>query len=300
MPDFYYTYSSDGSQPFTGGWTVVTAQNQKIADNIFKAYHPHTIPDVINCAGIYNEKTFKNTKMYHSGNFGKREQEHISAYCCACDKSDKPNITRKDIEDIMVQLSHIRNYLPEKPETETAVTVTENLKIIGDALSNIFENNLTEDMIFDIMNNNETFTGSDETRNFIRDLYRFRSELNDYGIIPDNHYKRKYHITMQVTTEIEYQLQDSSYLTNENAFAEYIRYNKIPKIKSEYPVIKDISVESVTETSYDNETAFKAKLMFTIDGIAEENTLEDAVDTVFYDVFNNYDTEVIKIDHELI
>mgnify|MGYP000859795895 FL=1 len=73
---YYFTYGTHG-QPFSGGWTVVNANSYTEAIDKFNAVHPKTKDGFINCAFVYDENEFKQTKMYTNGNFGKFEQEVI-------------------------------------------------------------------------------------------------------------------------------------------------------------------------------------------------------------------------------
>ena len=75
---YYFTYGGEGTnQPFVGGWTVVNANSYIEAIDKFNAVHPTTKDGFINCAFVYAEEEFKQTKMYTNGNFGKFEQEVI-------------------------------------------------------------------------------------------------------------------------------------------------------------------------------------------------------------------------------
>lgn len=52
MPKFYFTYGTDPSYPFQGGWTEVEAPDRPSACTAFKMYHPDASPLHPNCAGI--------------------------------------------------------------------------------------------------------------------------------------------------------------------------------------------------------------------------------------------------------
>ncbi len=69
MPKFYFTYGTDGTQPFIGGWTEVEAPDGAIAGNLFRAVHPDKTPGILNCAWVYSEERFLQTEMA-KGNFG--------------------------------------------------------------------------------------------------------------------------------------------------------------------------------------------------------------------------------------
>lgn len=71
MKTFYFTYGSSKSYPFQGGWTEVTAPNKKLAIGVFNAVHPPRVENIINCAFVYDEETFKNFEMAKTGNLGK-------------------------------------------------------------------------------------------------------------------------------------------------------------------------------------------------------------------------------------
>lgn len=77
MREYYFTFGSNETHPFMGGWAVVHAQTMSDAINKFCEVHPKTTDGFINCALIYYESDFKATKMYTNGNFGKFEQEVI-------------------------------------------------------------------------------------------------------------------------------------------------------------------------------------------------------------------------------
>ncbi len=68
----YFTYTSNEcGMPFIGGWTEVEAETGEEAVEIFRTVHPN--PDgseVLNCAFVYDEELFNETKMKVEGNFG--------------------------------------------------------------------------------------------------------------------------------------------------------------------------------------------------------------------------------------
>lgn len=67
MRRFYFTYSLEG-QPFSGGWTMVEADDRRQAAEKFRARHPDRA-GLLHCAGVYDEEEFKATRMYYRGNF---------------------------------------------------------------------------------------------------------------------------------------------------------------------------------------------------------------------------------------
>lgn len=79
MAEFYFTYGT-GSQPFCGGWTVVTAVDMSEAVKIFRKAHPDRIKGLINCSSVYSEDEFQQTEMYRTSNFGVREQERLNSF----------------------------------------------------------------------------------------------------------------------------------------------------------------------------------------------------------------------------
>ena len=70
MPNFYFTYGTEG-QPFFGGWTEVDAPDRR-------AYHPDKTEGLLNCSSVYEEEHFKLTEMYRESNFGFRCHEIIT------------------------------------------------------------------------------------------------------------------------------------------------------------------------------------------------------------------------------
>lgn len=76
---WYFTYSMEG-QPFCGGWTRVIARSCEEAIQLFRMFHPDKNKGFVNCASMYGEREFKNTRMYRDGNFGEREVETIGLF----------------------------------------------------------------------------------------------------------------------------------------------------------------------------------------------------------------------------
>ena len=79
LEKFYFTYGSDGGQPYCGGWSEVLAPNRSLACTAFRMVHPDNFPGFLNCASVYSAKEFEKTKMFGSeGNFGCRCRETIT------------------------------------------------------------------------------------------------------------------------------------------------------------------------------------------------------------------------------
>ena len=80
MPKYYFTYGTDPSYPFQGGWTEIEAPAKPSACIIFKMFHPN-LPGsagVLNYAGLYTEEEFIASGMAGpEGNFGAFCQELI-------------------------------------------------------------------------------------------------------------------------------------------------------------------------------------------------------------------------------
>lgn len=71
MAKFYFTYGTDGTQPFKGGWTEVIAPDAHTARQLFQVYHPDRTPGILNCCWVYSEEAFAKTEMAkQGGNFG--------------------------------------------------------------------------------------------------------------------------------------------------------------------------------------------------------------------------------------
>lgn len=69
LKKFYFTYGTHG-YPFSGGWTVVFAEDLKQAIGVFRLVHPDKAEGFLNCADYYSEEEFTQTEMYEEGNFG--------------------------------------------------------------------------------------------------------------------------------------------------------------------------------------------------------------------------------------
>lgn len=70
---YYFTFGTDGTQPYRGGWVKVYAFDRLQACEAFRREYPDKIKGLLNCAGIYCEDYFEDTVMFKNGNFG--------AYC---------------------------------------------------------------------------------------------------------------------------------------------------------------------------------------------------------------------------
>ena len=79
MAKYYFTYGT-GGHPFIGGWTEVEAPDLDAACGAFRAYHPDTTEGFLNCAYIYPEEWFRETRMFSTGNFGFRCREIITIH----------------------------------------------------------------------------------------------------------------------------------------------------------------------------------------------------------------------------
>ncbi len=78
MPDFYFTYGSDG-QPFVGGWTEIEAPDIHTACALFRTYHPDKTEGLLNCSSYYTEAEFQRSRMSGpDGNFGRHCHERIT------------------------------------------------------------------------------------------------------------------------------------------------------------------------------------------------------------------------------
>lgn len=79
MPKFYFTYGRNPAFPFTDGWTEIEAPDQNTASELFREIHPDRLGSegVLNCAFVYEEDSFKNTKMYQDSNFGGHCHERL-------------------------------------------------------------------------------------------------------------------------------------------------------------------------------------------------------------------------------
>ena len=107
MNNYYFTYGSEG-QPFVGGWTKVVAEDLKEAVDMFKAIHPCK-NGLINCEGVYDEKSFYMTTMPFKGNMRKFQHEIIMRFEMSLDEKWKylENITPKEA---LILLTNVCGY----------------------------------------------------------------------------------------------------------------------------------------------------------------------------------------------
>lgn len=70
---YYFTFGTDGTQPYKGGWVKIYAADRQQACEAFRREYPDKINGLLNCAGIYDEHYFEKSAMFKNGNFG--------AYC---------------------------------------------------------------------------------------------------------------------------------------------------------------------------------------------------------------------------
>ena len=73
---FIFTFGPEG-HPYPGGWVEVLAPNEEIARSIFRAIYPDRYDGEFRCSMVYSEEEFQRTKMFHNGNFGKRNNQSI-------------------------------------------------------------------------------------------------------------------------------------------------------------------------------------------------------------------------------
>ena len=59
MRNYYFTYGTDTSLPFCGGYTKVIARNMSEAVQMFNSRHPCRHHSVVNCSYILYEDEFK-------------------------------------------------------------------------------------------------------------------------------------------------------------------------------------------------------------------------------------------------
>lgn len=67
---YYFTFGTDGTQPYIGGWVKVYAFDRLQACEAFRREYPDKIKGLLNCAVIYNEVFFEESAMFKNGNFG--------------------------------------------------------------------------------------------------------------------------------------------------------------------------------------------------------------------------------------
>lgn len=89
MSKYYFTYGSDESYPFAGGWTEVEAANRKLAYAAFKAFHPKNEDGFLPFCECYSEEEFAVSGMNDvKGNLGKHCHERIRLSRELCGKED--------------------------------------------------------------------------------------------------------------------------------------------------------------------------------------------------------------------
>lgn len=86
---WYFTYDATANQPYIGGWTEVEADSRDEAAQLFCVEHPRARSGRINCAGIYSEEIFRQTRMLAEGNRGRRCVERIRLEVDVLDRSAK-------------------------------------------------------------------------------------------------------------------------------------------------------------------------------------------------------------------
>lgn len=55
---YYFTFGSDGTQPYRRGWMEVHAKSYEDARALFRSKYPDKRPGIINCAGMYTKEQF--------------------------------------------------------------------------------------------------------------------------------------------------------------------------------------------------------------------------------------------------
>lgn len=100
---FFFTYGTSPDYPFRGGWTEVRALNFKQAVGIFKAHHPCTHGNVLNCADYYTEEEFEKHKFPYSGNLGNSCHEVL------CSIADPIPLFEHDLLELSQSLNSISN-----------------------------------------------------------------------------------------------------------------------------------------------------------------------------------------------
>lgn len=56
---YYFTFGSDGSQPYQKGWMEVHARTMADAQALFRSKYPDKTPGIINCADFYRKEQFE-------------------------------------------------------------------------------------------------------------------------------------------------------------------------------------------------------------------------------------------------
>lgn len=66
---YYFTFGTDKTHPFRGGWVEVMAESLNSAIELFNEHFPPT-DGFVRCAFYYTESQFRKTGMLENGNFG--------------------------------------------------------------------------------------------------------------------------------------------------------------------------------------------------------------------------------------
>ena len=72
---WFFTFGTYLGFPFQRGWVEIEAPTREQAVQVFRAYWPDRTPGTVNCAFIYSEDEFKETRMYK----GEYPEEHCHA-----------------------------------------------------------------------------------------------------------------------------------------------------------------------------------------------------------------------------
>ena len=78
---YYFTFGTDGTQPYKGGWVKIYAADRQQACEAFRREYPDKINGLLNCAGIYDEHYFEKIC-----NVQKRQLRSLLSRCCICIK----------------------------------------------------------------------------------------------------------------------------------------------------------------------------------------------------------------------
>ena len=70
MKPYYFTFGTGEEYPFYGGWVKVMANDRGDACEKYRARFPDRDEGFVNCAFIYSEPEFTQTRMAASGNYG--------------------------------------------------------------------------------------------------------------------------------------------------------------------------------------------------------------------------------------
>ncbi len=76
---FIFTYGTDPSFPYCGGYTEIFAENYENAIRAFRVFHPDRPGgNFLNCAFLYQEERFLETNMASDPEFKCRERITVS------------------------------------------------------------------------------------------------------------------------------------------------------------------------------------------------------------------------------